>query len=100
MAARSVVEDRRQGVHDPGATVGLRDSVPVHGENRSQSEAAHLRARRGPPVWLVHPLKRTHEVLRLADGRFVGLTTLKDDAVAQAEPFDAVPSRSPHLAAA
>lgn len=42
-------------------------------------------------VWLIDPIARTLEVLRLVDGRWVGVTTLKDDAVVQAEPFDAVP---------
>ena len=41
-------------------------------------------------VWLLDPIKRTLEVLRLADGTWVPLVTLKDDAVAQVEPFDAV----------
>ncbi len=61
-------------------------------EKIDRNQKLRIYAREGVcHVWLVHPIKRTLEVLRLADGRFVGLTTLKDDAVAQAEPFDAVP---------
>lgn len=61
-------------------------------EKIDRNQKLRIYAREGVShVWLVHPIKRTLEVLRLADGRFAGLTTLKDDAVAQAEPFDAVP---------
>lgn len=42
-------------------------------------------------VWLMDPVKRTLEVLRLAEGRWLTVTTLADHAIAQAEPFDAVP---------
>jgi Uma2 family endonuclease len=42
-------------------------------------------------VWLVEPLKRTLEVLKLAGGVYVAILMLHGDAVASAEPFDAVP---------
>ena len=42
-------------------------------------------------VWLVDPQKRTLEVLKLAAGIYVPKLTLKDDVMAAAEPFDAVP---------
>jgi len=42
-------------------------------------------------LWLVDPTARTLEVLRLDDGTWTPLATLTDDAVAEAEPFDAVP---------
>lgn len=41
-------------------------------------------------VWLIDPVKRTLEVLRLDAGRFVVVAMLSKDASAQAEPFDAV----------
>jgi Uma2 family endonuclease len=41
-------------------------------------------------AWLVDPIARTLEAMRLAEGRWLAVTTLKDDALAQVEPFDAV----------
>ncbi|MEX1367179.1 MAG: Uma2 family endonuclease [Nannocystaceae bacterium] len=41
-------------------------------------------------AWLVNPLLRTLEVLRLHDGRWTTLSTFHDDAMVRAEPFDAV----------
>jgi Uma2 family endonuclease len=41
-------------------------------------------------VWLVDPLLRTLEVLRLESGRWSILTTHKDDARVRAEPFEAL----------
>ncbi|MCA9701774.1 MAG: Uma2 family endonuclease [Myxococcales bacterium] len=40
-------------------------------------------------AWLVNPLLRTLEVLRLVDGRWTNLGTYRDDEVVQAEPFEA-----------
>ena len=41
-------------------------------------------------VWLVNPLERFLEVLRLSDGRYTILDVHRDDAVVRAEPFDAI----------
>jgi Uma2 family endonuclease len=41
-------------------------------------------------AWLVDPLARTLEALRLEAGRWVVLGTWRDDAKIRAEPFDAV----------
>jgi Uma2 family endonuclease len=41
-------------------------------------------------VWLVNPLQRTLEVLRLEGGRWLTLAVHRDDARVRAEPFDAV----------
>lgn len=41
-------------------------------------------------AWLVNPLVRTLEVLRLARGRWVNIGTYSDDEQVQAEPFDAI----------
>jgi len=50
----------------------------------------YARARVGH-LWFVDPRKRTLEVFRLIAGVWVPIQLLKDDAVAAAEPFDAVP---------
>lgn len=42
-------------------------------------------------AWLVDPMKRTLEVLKLAAGTWVPVLTLKGGEIAAAEPFDAVP---------
>lgn len=42
-------------------------------------------------VWLVDPIARTLEILRLRDELYEILVTYKDDAVVRADPFDAVP---------
>jgi hypothetical protein len=41
-------------------------------------------------VWLVDPLLRTLEVLRLQTGKWLIVDTWKDDAKVRAEPFDAI----------
>lgn len=41
-------------------------------------------------AWLVHPVERTLEVLRLESGRWSIVGTFADDAIVRAEPFDAV----------
>lgn len=41
-------------------------------------------------VWLVDPIERLFEILRLENGRFSIVATLKDDAKVRAEPFDAI----------
>lgn len=41
-------------------------------------------------VWLVDPIAKTLEVLRLEQGRYVILATHHDDAKVRAEPFDAI----------
>lgn len=42
-------------------------------------------------LWFVDPRKRTLEVFKLVAGVYVPNQLLKGDAVAAAEPFDAVP---------
>lgn len=42
-------------------------------------------------VWFADPVKQTLEVMKLAAGTWVRLLALKADAVAAAEPFEAVP---------
>lgn len=41
-------------------------------------------------AWLVNPLLRTLEVLRLSEGRWTTLATYHDDQEIRAEPFDAI----------
>ena len=41
-------------------------------------------------AWLVDPLARTLEVLRLDGGSWRGAAAWRDDAVVRAEPFDAI----------
>jgi Uma2 family endonuclease len=43
-----------------------------------------------PHAWLVDPLARTLEVLRLENGRWSIVATFADLAVVRAEPFDAI----------
>ncbi len=42
-------------------------------------------------VWLLDPVVKTLEILRMQNGRYEILATYRDDAVVRAEPFDAVP---------
>jgi Uma2 family endonuclease len=56
-----------------------------------KSEKLPLYAQHGVPhAWLVDPILRTLEVLRLERGRWSILATHKDDARVRAEPFDAI----------
>jgi Uma2 family endonuclease len=41
-------------------------------------------------AWLLHPVERTLEVLRLQSGRWAIVATYADDSIVRAEPFDAV----------
>lgn len=41
-------------------------------------------------VWLVHPIRRTLEVLRLHEGRWLTAATHNGDQRVRAEPFDAI----------
>jgi hypothetical protein len=41
-------------------------------------------------AWLVDPLERTLEVMRLEGGRWTRLSTHRDDQVIRAEPFQAL----------
>jgi Uma2 family endonuclease len=41
-------------------------------------------------LWLVNPIQRTLEVLRLHDGKWLTLAVHCDDAKVRAEPFDAI----------
>jgi Uma2 family endonuclease len=60
------------------ATIDKTEKLPIYAEHR----VSH--------AWLVDPLMRTLEVLRLADGRWSMLATFVDDAKVRAEPFDAI----------
>jgi hypothetical protein len=69
--------------------LGLRGALAVDRQARPRREAADLCPRRGPRhAWLVDPLLRTLEVLRLERGRWVLLDTHRDDARVRAEPFE------------
>jgi len=41
-------------------------------------------------AWLVDPLDRTVEVLRLEAGKWTSVTTYREDQIIKAEPFEAV----------
>ncbi len=41
-------------------------------------------------VWLISPVNRTVEVMRLHEGRWLTLAVHRDDARVRAEPFDAI----------
>ncbi len=41
-------------------------------------------------IWLVNPIARTLEILKLRDGLFVQHATYRGDASVRAEPFDAI----------
>lgn len=41
-------------------------------------------------AWLLHPGNRTLEVLRLHDGKWLGLAVYRDDQRVRAEPFEAI----------
>jgi hypothetical protein len=43
-----------------------------------------------PWAWLIDPLARTLEVLKLENGRWTILASHAGDEVARAEPFDAI----------
>lgn len=58
--------------------------------DRSDKRMIYARERVGH-VWLVDPLARLVEVLRLQGARYEILATHKDDESVRAEPFDAVP---------
>ncbi len=70
----------------------------------SPSTTSHDRVRKShhyaangiPYLWFVDPAARTLEVLELIDGRYTILRTDCDDALGNYEPFEAVPSPSPH----
>ena len=42
-------------------------------------------------LWFVDPGRRTLEVLKLVSGLYIPVLSFKDDQLAAAEPFDAVP---------
>jgi hypothetical protein len=48
-------------------------------------------------LWLLDPIVRTLEVLRLEDGRWVLLATHSDTGVVRAEPFEAIEIELPAL---
>ncbi|MEO8679495.1 MAG: Uma2 family endonuclease [Vicinamibacterales bacterium] len=60
-------------------------------ERIDRSRKMRIYAREGVRhLWLVDPIVRTLEVLRLEGGRWVLLTTHTDTDVVRAEPFDAI----------
>jgi Uma2 family endonuclease len=60
------------------ASIDRADKLPIYARER----VGH--------VWLVDPLARTLEVLRLEQSRWVLLAVHKDEALVRAEPFDAI----------
>ena len=68
----------------------MRDPVTVDLVIRPREEAGDL-AREGVPwAWLIDPLARTLEVLKLENGRWTILATHAGNEVVRAEPFEAI----------
>jgi Uma2 family endonuclease len=60
-------------------------------EKRDRSAKLSIYAReRVPNAWLVNPVQRTVEVLRLTSGKWLTLAVHHDDQRVRAEPFDAI----------
>ena len=60
-------------------------------EKRDRSAKLSIYAREGiPNAWLVNPVQRTLEVLRLTSDRWLTLAVHHDDQRVRAEPFDAI----------
>lgn len=60
-------------------------------ERVDRTRKLRIYARAGVPViWLLNPVERTLEVLRLEDGRWTLMGVFDGDEVVRAEPFDAV----------
>jgi Uma2 family endonuclease len=60
-------------------------------EKRDRAEKLEIYAReRVPNAWLINPVQRTVEVLRLTSHRWLTLAVFHDDQRVHAEPFDAI----------
>jgi Uma2 family endonuclease len=60
-------------------------------EKRDRSQKLAIYAReRVPHAWLVNPVQRTVEVLRLTSDKWLTLAVYHDDQRVRAEPFDAI----------
>jgi len=60
-------------------------------EKRDRSAKLSIYAReRVPNAWLINPVQRTVEVLRLASDKWLTLAVHHDDQRVRAEPFDAI----------
>jgi Uma2 family endonuclease len=60
-------------------------------EKTDRAQKLPIYAREAVPyAWLVDPLVRTLEVLRLQAGKWLIADTWSDDAKVRAEPFDAI----------
>jgi Uma2 family endonuclease len=60
-------------------------------EKRDRADKLAIYARHAVShVWLVNPLERTLETLKVEAGRWVILGVFRDDARVRAEPFDAI----------
>jgi Uma2 family endonuclease len=60
-------------------------------EKIDRSDKLGIYAREGVRhAWLVNPIQRLLEVLRLDDGQWVRVAAYRDDARVRAEPFDAI----------
>ena len=77
-------------LRDTGAGLVVRDPLALDDVVRSREEAGDLRARGVPWAWLIDPLARTLEVLKLENGRWTILATHAGDEVVRAEPFEAI----------
>ena len=65
--------------------------ISPHNERHDRARKMPVYAREGVrDAWLVDPLERSLEVLRLEGGRWNLLTTHRGDEVVRAEPFQAV----------
>lgn len=65
--------------------------VSPHNERHDRTRKLPVYAREGVrQAWIVDPLERSLEVLRLEEGRWSVLSTHRGDAIIRAEPFQAI----------
>jgi hypothetical protein len=64
-------------------------SAGTAARDRTQKRAIYGRERVSC-VWLLDPLTRTLEVLRLEGSRYLLIDAWREDAVVRAEPFDSI----------
>lgn len=75
---------------DPRPRLGLRDPLALD-RQADRTKNFLLYARQGVRhAWIVDPLERTLEVLRLEGGRWSILCCYADDAVVRVEPFEVI----------
>ncbi|HEY6177505.1 MAG TPA: Uma2 family endonuclease [Kofleriaceae bacterium] len=80
--------DGRRTVLHPGTRLDLRGPVTVDRQlDRAEKLPIYARAQ-VRHAWLVDPVLRTLELLRLERGRWVLLDTYREDTRARAEPFE------------